>query len=57
MVIAPANTGRDNNNRIAVTKTDQTNNGTRFHVIPRARILQIVTIKLIAPAILLIPAM
>src|SRR5688572_16377023 len=56
IVIAPAKTGKDNNNKIAVTKTDHTNNGTRFQVIPRARILQIVTMKLMAPAILLIPA-
>jgi hypothetical protein len=29
MVIAPANTGRDNNNKKAVIKMDQTNNGIR----------------------------
>ncbi|MFS2102973.1 hypothetical protein ACCC97_28900, partial [Variovorax sp. Varisp85] len=52
-----AKTGSDSNNKIAVTKTDHTNNGTRFQVIPRARMLQIVTIKLIAPAMLLRPAM
>lgn len=51
IVIAPANTGKDNNSKIAVTKTDQQNNGKRAIVIPRARIFIIVTIKLIAPAI------
>jgi hypothetical protein len=56
IVIAPANTGKDNSSKIAVTNTDQTNKGKRFQVIPRARILTIVAIKLIAPAMLLIPA-
>lgn len=51
VVIAPARTGRDNNNSTAVTKTAQANNGKRAIVIPRALILIIVTIKLIAPAI------
>jgi hypothetical protein len=51
IVIAPANTGKDSNSKIAVTKTDQQNNGKRAIVIPRARMLIIVTIKLIAPAI------
>jgi len=37
-------------------KTDQTNNGIVKKYIPRIRILHIVTIKLIAPAIDEIPA-
>ena len=55
-MIAPAKTGNDSNKSIAVTKTAQTNKGTLLQIIPRARILQIVTIKLIAPAIDEIPA-
>jgi len=57
MVIPPASTGNDNRSRMAVIKIDQTKSGIRFQVIPRARMLQIVTMKLIAPAIELIPAM
>jgi hypothetical protein len=49
MVIAPANTGKDNNNNQAVTYTDQTNKGNLCIVKPRARIFITVTIKLIAP--------
>jgi hypothetical protein len=56
IVIAPANTGRDNNNRIAVTKTDHTNKGVWSHSIPGARILMMVVIKLMAPRIDEIPA-
>jgi len=51
IVIAPASTGNDNNNKNAVIYTAQTNNGVRCAVIPGARILVIVTIKLIAPSI------
>jgi len=51
IVIAPANTGKDNNNSIAVTNTDQTNNGSLCIVKPRARMFMIVTIKFIAPRI------
>lgn len=51
IVIAPAKTGKLNNNKTAVINTDQTNNGSRFINIPLQRILKIVTIKLIAPAI------
>jgi hypothetical protein len=50
IVILPAKTGKDNNNKIAVIKIDQTNRGSRRIDIPRARILYIVTMKLIAPA-------
>jgi len=55
-VIAPANTGKDNNNKNAVIKTAQTNKGTLCAVIPGARIFIIVTIKFIAPNIEEIPA-
>jgi hypothetical protein len=51
IVIAPANTGKDNNNKNAVIKTAHTKRGVRFAVIPGARMLVIVTIKLIAPNI------
>jgi hypothetical protein len=50
-VIAPASTGNDNKSKNAVIKTAQTNKGVRLAVIPGARILLIVTIKLIAPKI------
>lgn len=49
MVIAPAKTGRDSNNRNAVIKTDQTNNGSLSKVNPGALILNMVVIKFIAP--------
>jgi hypothetical protein len=39
MVIAPANTGRANNNKIAVTKIAQTNNGNLWADIPFVLIL------------------
>jgi hypothetical protein len=51
IVIAPANTGKLNSNKKAVINTDQTNKGKRFIASPLHRILKIVTIKLIAPAI------
>ena len=51
IVIAPANTGRDNNKRIAVKNTDQTKSGIRSIVIPAARILITVVIKFTAPKI------
>lgn len=56
IVIAPANTGRESNKRIAVIITAQTNKGIRSNVIPFGRILMIVVIKLIAPKIEEIPA-
>lgn len=56
MVIAPAKTGKERSNKIAVMKTDQTNNGVRSQDIPGERILIIVVIKLIAPKIELTPA-
>jgi len=51
IVIAPARTGKDNKSKKAVINTAQTNKGVRLAVIPGARILLIVTIKLIAPKI------
>lgn len=56
IVIAPANTGNDSNNKIAVIKMDQTNNGIRNKRIPTVRILRIVTIKLIAQQMEIIQA-
>lgn len=51
MVIAPANTGRESNRRIAVILTDHTNKGMRSSCRPLLRILIAVVIKLIAPRI------
>jgi hypothetical protein len=51
MVIAPANTGKDNNNKNAVINTAQTNNGILCIFIAGARIFITVVIKLIAPKI------
>jgi len=56
IVIAPANTGNDNNNKIAVIRTDQTNKGMESIVIDEERIFMIVVMKLIAPKIEEIPA-
>lgn len=56
IVIAPAKTGRDNNKRMAVRNTDQTNRGVRSHVIPVVRMLMIVVMKLTAPKIEEAPA-
>lgn len=56
IVIAPANTGKDSNNKMAVNNTDHTNRGTRSQVIPGLRMLIIVVIKLMAPKIELAPA-
>jgi hypothetical protein len=55
-VIAPAKTGRDRSNKIAVKNTDHTNKGVRSHVIPVVRMLIIVVIKFTAPKIEEIPA-
>ena len=49
--MAPAKTGKDNNKRMAVTNTDQTNKGNRRKYKPGHRMFTIVTIKLMAPAI------
>jgi hypothetical protein len=48
-VIAPANTGSDNNNNIAVISTAQTNKESLSDTKPVTRIFAIVHIKLIAP--------
>lgn len=50
-MIAPAKTGRDKRRRMAVIKTDQTNNGIRSIFIPVDRILITVVIKFTAPKI------
>src|SRR5664279_4301649 len=55
--IAPASTGSDNNNKNAVTRTDHANSGILCRVIPGARILKMVVMKLIAPRIDDAPAM
>jgi hypothetical protein len=51
IVIAPANTGKDNSNKNAVIKTDHTNSGRLWKDKLFTRILKIVQIKLIAPKI------
>ena len=51
IVIAPASTGKDNNNKKAVTRIDQANKGILCIVIPGALILKIVVMKFIAPRI------
>jgi hypothetical protein len=55
IVIAPAKTGKDNNNKNAVIRTDQTIKGRRCILIPGDLILKIVVIKFIAPRIELAP--
>jgi hypothetical protein len=56
MVIAPANTGRDKSNKIAVINTAHANKGIRSRNIPNVRILPKVLIKLTAPRIEETPA-
>tara|TARA_B110000881_G_scaffold106479_1_gene93405 strand:+ start:7891 stop:8175 length:285 start_codon:yes stop_codon:yes gene_type:complete len=56
IVIAPAKTGSDNNNKKVVIKIDQTNKGVRSIVIPGARIFIIVVIKFIEAIIEEAPA-
>lgn len=56
IVIPPANTGNANNNKIAVIKTDQINNGILCKFIIDILRFKIVTIKFIAPSIDEIPA-
>ena len=48
-MIAPANTGSDNNNKIAVMKIAQTNKGNLCRDIPLVLIFKVVVMKLIAP--------
>ena len=54
-MIAPANTGKDSNNKNAVIRIDHTKRGIRWKPIPGARMLKIVVIKFMAPKIELIP--
>lgn len=49
--MAPAKTGKDNNNRKAVIKMDQTNNGSLCMNKPLTLILNMVQIKFMAPNI------
>ena len=56
MVSAPARTGSDRTSRNTVTSTDHTNSGIRCRVMPGARMLKIVVMKLIDPRIELMPA-
>ena len=49
MVIAPASTGTANSSRKAVTSMDQTNSGILCSVMPGARMLKMVVMKLAAP--------
>ena len=51
MVIAPASTGSASSSRKAVTRIDQTNRGILCRVMPGARMLKMVVMKLIAPRI------
>ena len=51
MVMAPASTGSDNRSRNTVTRMDQTNNGILCSVMPGARMLKMVVMKLMAPRI------
>jgi hypothetical protein len=55
MVIAPANTGKDSNNKKVVTNIDHTNSGNLCINNPGLLILNIVTIKFIDPNIELVP--
>jgi D-aminopeptidase len=54
-VIAPAKTGKDNNNNTAVITTAQPNKANLCNLIPGVLILAIVVIKFTAPNKLLIP--
>lgn len=56
IVMAPAKTGRETNNRTVVTTRDQTNSGMRSPVMPCLRVVRAVTKKLIEPRIELAPA-
>jgi hypothetical protein len=55
-VIAPANTGKDNNNNTAVIRTAQANRGIRSNNMPNTRKFPNVLIKFTAPKIDLTPA-
>ena len=56
MVIAAASTGSASSSRNAVTRIDHTNSGILCRVMPGARMLKIVVMKLIAPMIEAAPA-
>jgi hypothetical protein len=56
IVIAPASTGKDNNNKTAVTTTAHPNKANLCNLIPGLLIFNIVVMKFIAPNKLLIPA-
>ncbi|MGY4327963.1 hypothetical protein ACVWWG_002380 [Bradyrhizobium sp. LB7.2] len=56
MVMAPASTGSDNSSRNTVTRIDHTNSGILCRVMPGARMLKMVVMKLIAPRIEEAPA-
>jgi hypothetical protein len=56
IVIPPAKTGKDNNNKTAVTTTPQPNKANLCNFTPGVLIFNIVVIKFIAPSKLLIPA-
>jgi len=56
MVIAPASTGKDNNNNTAVTTTAHPNKANLCNLIPGLLMFNIVVIKFIAPSRLLTPA-
>src|SRR5919107_106277 len=49
MVIAPASTGSESSSRNTVTRIDHTNSGIRCRVMPGARMLKMVVMKLMAP--------
>ncbi len=51
MVIAPASTGSASSSRNTVTRSDHTNSGILCMVMPGARMLKIVVMKLMAPRI------
>jgi hypothetical protein len=50
IVIAPAKTGKDNNNNTAVITTAHPNNASLCNLIPGLRIFNIVVMKFIAPS-------
>ena len=54
--MAPASTGTASSSRNAVTRIDQANSGILCMVMPGARMLKIVVMKLIAPSSELAPA-
>ena len=55
-ITIPAKTGKASNNKIAVTKIAQTNNGNVWYFIPCVLMFKVVEIKLIAPNKLETPA-